>query len=193
MPHQRLKHKLKRAEKAKLNLLLCHSHKAAFSGDVSDVHWGSAEPSPKPLGTDAHDLLRVLLMQPCFMQADVISRLMCSSKAAGMAVDDICKGQVPVHLQDNLALGAEQQFAAWVVKHGHLLHSLQIGKARQGQPAAIAAGLRAAVAAAPDSLRLQQFHSTSEDASSAALMSLLPPAHLTNLKVHLTAGRDTHK
>jgi hypothetical protein len=191
MPHQRLKYKLKRTEKAKLDLMLCSSHKAAFSGDVPDVHWGSAEPSPKPLTADADDLLRVLLMQPCFMQTGIISRLMCSSKAASTAIDDICTGHIPAHLQDNVPIDAAQQFPAWMVKHGHLLHSLQLGKGRQGQAAVIAAGLQAA--AAMNSLCLQQFHSTSEDTSSLGFISLMPPAYLTSLQLHLTNGRDNQQ
>ncbi|KAF6259380.1 hypothetical protein COO60DRAFT_1018120 [Scenedesmus sp. NREL 46B-D3] len=192
MPHLRLKSKLEKTKKIKLDLLLCNSHTAAFSEDVSDLHWGSVELSYRPLAAEAKDLLRVLLMQPCFMQTSIISKLMCSCKAAGTAVDEICTGYIPVHLQNYVAVDAAQQFAGWVAKHGHLLHSLQVGKGRQGQAAAIAAGLRAA-AAAPNGLRLQQFHSTSEDISSAALISLLPPAHLTSLEVYLKAGRDTQQ
>jgi hypothetical protein len=78
-----------------------------------------------------------------------------------------------------------------MVKHAHLLHSLQLGKGRQGQAAVIAAGLQAA--AAKHSLRLQQFHSTSEDTSSLGFISLLPPNRLTSLQLHLTNGRDNQQ
>jgi hypothetical protein len=190
MPDQCLRLQLKQLEKIKRDQLLCNSHKAAFSGDVSEEHWGSAEPSPRPLSAEAEDLLRVLLMQPCFMQAGIIGRLMCSSKAVGMAVDDLCTGLIPVHLQDSSTIDAAQQFAAWAAKHGHLMCSLQLGKGRQGQAAAIAGGLRAA--ALTTGLCLQQFHSTSEDSSSAALVSSLP-IHVTSLTVTLTPARDTQQ
>jgi hypothetical protein len=187
-PHHRLKFKLKQLQKTKLDLLLCNSHKAAFSGDVSAEQWGSAEPSPRALSVEAEDLLRVLLMQPCFMQAGIIGRLMCSSKAVGTAVDELCTGLIPVRLQDSNTIESAQQFAAWAAKHGHLMCSLQLGKGRQGQAATIAGGLRAA--ASTNGLYLQQFRSTSEDSSSTALISSLP-AHLNSLTVTLTPARDT--
>jgi hypothetical protein len=190
MPHQRLKFKLKKLEKVKLDLLLCNSHKAAFSNGVSDEHWGSAEPSPKPLSAEAEDLLRALLMQPSFMQAGIIARLICSSKAAGRAVDELCTGLIPVHLQDSMSIVAAQQFAGWAAKHGHLLWSLQLGRSRQGQAAAIAGGLRAA--ASTSGLCLQQFHSTSDDSSSTALIASLP-VHVKTMTVTLTPARDTQQ
>lgn len=119
---------------------------------------------------------------------------MCSSKAAGVAVDDLCKGSIAAHLQDNITVGAAQQFAAWMVKHGHLMHSVHLGEVKQGQAAAIAAGLQAAAAAAaPGGLCLQQFHSTFQETSSTDVISLLPPAHLTSLKLLLTSAHNTQQ
>lgn len=155
------------------------------------VHLASSNDPPVSGYVTLEDIVPFLLSYPEYLNQRALSNLICCSKSLGRSVQQYCPGTLAVGLPQSCTAQAVIGFAQWLSKYGHTVRSLSVNSfsgywalACQQNATALAAALQA-VAASPKGVRLQQYHSTSEDSSTPTILAQLPTAHLTSLQVSL--------